>query len=132
MSKFGFNKLAKRIETQVQPVLDHMANNAVNFFKVDVFEAQGFIDETVQRWPGRKSKRDNAGRKLLVKSGKGRASIKVLSRSKYSRRVGTAVPYMELHNVGTSRLPKRQFIGQSRRLERQNLKLLNRFLQSVK
>ncbi len=132
MSKFRFDKKAVKFKRGLTRVLDVMANNAVNHFKIDNFNAQGFIDDSVQRWPARKSKRDDAGRKILVKTGRGRESIKVLSRYGNKRKIGTLVPYMNYHNVGTGRLPKRKFMGNSRRLERKNAKVLMNFLKRTR
>jgi len=128
MSKFNFHKIAGRMKADMKITLDKMANNAVNHFKIDNFEAQAFIDDTPQRWAPRKSNKDNAGRRLLVKTGRGRQSIKVLSRYGNTRKVGTLVPYMALHNTGTRTLPKRQMIGKSRRLERRNHRFVLQFL----
>ena len=129
MSKFQFGRLAARIKAAIPAMLDEMANNAVNHFKVDNFNAEGFIDEAVERWPARKSKKDNAGRRLLVKTGRLRESIKVLSRAGNTRKIGTLVPYSKYHNDGIpGRLPQRKFIGNSKRLERMNYKVIERYL----
>jgi phage gpG-like protein len=132
MSKFAFNKLAAKMRAELPGILDIMANNAVNHFKVDNFNAEGFIDESVERWKPRKSKRDNAGRRLLVKTGRGRESIKLLYRYGNVRKIGTLVPYMKYHNEGTNRLPRRQFIGNSRVLERRNALVVDRWLRKYK
>jgi phage gpG-like protein len=132
MSKFRFDKRAARFKREIPRLLDTMANNAVNHFKIDNFNAQGFIDDSVQRWPARKSKRDDAGRKILVKTGRGRESIKVLSRYGNKRKIGTLVPYMNYHNAGAGRLPKRQIIGNSKKLERKNARILKTFLKRIK
>lgn len=127
MSKFRFDRIAGRMKRDLQVVLDKMANNAVNHFKVDNFNAEAFIDEVPKRWAPRK--KPDAGRRLLVKTGRGRQSIKVLSRNRNTRKIGTLVPYMELHNRGIpGRLPKRQFVGNSRVLERKNHRLVLQFL----
>lgn len=126
MSKFRFDILAEKMRHDLPVILDIMANNAVNHFKIENFNAQGFVDDNVSRWEPRKSKKDDAGRKILVKTGRGRESIKILSRSGMTREVGTEVPYMKYHNEGTSKLPKRQFIGPSKKLDRKNADVLTR------
>lgn len=129
MSKFRFNQLAARFKRATSGLLDQMANNAVNHFKVTNFDAQAFVDDAPQRWAPRKSKRDNAGRRLLVKTGRMRESIKVISSIGNTRKIGTLVPYSKYHNDGIpGRLPKRQFIGNSRRLERKNARLVQQYL----
>lgn len=127
MSKFRFDRIAGRMKKDLQGVLDKMANNAVNHFKIDNFEAQAFIDDAPKRWAPRK--KADPGRRLLVKTGRGRQSIKVLSRIGNTRKVGTLVPYMALHNRGIpGRLPQRQMIGNSKVLERKNHRLIVQFL----
>lgn len=129
MSKFRFNQLANSFKAALPGLLDRMANNAVNHFKIVNFDSQAFVDDAPQRWAPRKSKRDNAGRRLLVKTGRMRESIKVLSSIGNTRKIGTLVPYSKYHNDGVpGRLPKRQFIGNSRRLERKNAKLIQDYL----
>lgn len=132
MSKFQFGRLAAKIKAAIPTMLDEMANNAVNHFKVENFNAEGFIDEGVERWPARKSKKDNAGRRLLVKTGRLRESIKVLSRFGNIRKIGTLVPYSKYHNDGISgRLPQRKFIGKSGKLERKNYQVILKYLKRI-
>lgn len=98
-------------------MLDRMANNAVNHFKVTNFDAKGFVDMTVKSWAPIKN---SDGRQPLVKTGRMRDSITILGRSLNSRIVGSNVPYAEYHNAGTARLPQRKFIGNSKVLEKKN------------
>jgi phage gpG-like protein len=125
MSKFNFNGLARKIKAEAGATLDTMANNAVNHFKVTNFDAEAFIDTTPKRWPPKK-KPD--GRRMLVKTGRGRASIQVIERGSTSRKVGTNVPYMRYHNEGTRRLPQRQFIGESKVLYDKNSRVLMSYI----
>jgi phage gpG-like protein len=96
-----------------------MANNAINFFKIEVFDKQGFIDSTLEPWKPLQIKQS---RKTLVKTGRLRQSITVLKRSENNVIVGTEVPYAVYHNEGTKELPKRQFIGKSEKLRNINKK----------
>jgi phage gpG-like protein len=93
-------------------LLEKMGNEAVNHFKVDVFNAESFDGA---HW---KPRQKDDGRRLLVKTGRLRSSIRVMKRTRNSITVGTDVPYAEFHNKGTDRLPKRQFIGESKVLKR--------------
>lgn len=82
------------------------------------FENEGFLgDKGFEKWLPRKNKKDNKS-PILVKSGD------------LKRAATTALPidngisfvfnkkYMELHNKGEGRLPKRQFIGRSAALDK--------------
>jgi phage gpG-like protein len=125
MSKFQFDKKAQKFRSQKSRILEVMANNAINFFKVEVFDKQGFIDKKLEPWKPRKAKsKRNAGRKILVDTGRLRQSITVIERNAEMVKVGTNVPYAEYHNKGTENLPQRQFIGISEKLNRINKKTL--------
>lgn len=113
MTKFGFSRRAKIIRRSRRQVLRELANNSLNFFKVDVFEAQGFIDRGIQRWKPRKNNRD-PGRKLNVKTGRLRNSGQITSISIYRARIAFTAPYADFVNA------ERQFIGDSAELDKQN------------
>lgn len=77
-----------------------MGQLAVREF-VGSFRRQAFIDGAgvTKAWPKRK-KADKKGRSILVKSGRLRRSIRVVSQESDSVTVGTDVPYAQLHNEG--------------------------------
>ncbi len=118
MSKFQFNQKAQKFRSQKSAILEHMANNAVNHFKVEAFDKKAFDGKA---WAPNKVK---DGRQQLVKTGRMRQSITILQRLPDSIKVGSNVPYAKYHNEGTKHLPKRQFIGSSMKLEAQNKKYL--------
>lgn len=99
-----------------------IANQSVNFFKVDNFEASGFIDQGVNRWEPRKKKRHG---RILVKTGKGRQSIRTYGVSARKITIKAGVKYMKYHNDGVKgRLPQRKFMGNSKKLNKKNIDLL--------
>ncbi|HAT3998570.1 TPA: hypothetical protein I9Y90_000052 [Elizabethkingia anophelis] len=77
-------------------------------FTLENFEMQGFQGETFQEWPQRKNptkwgKKDDSKRPLLVKRGKLKASIRIISIKENEVIVGaggTDVPYAKAHNEG--------------------------------
>jgi phage gpG-like protein len=109
MSKLRIDLLARKFEHGRRELLENMSRAAVYHSKVEAFDKEAWDGD---KWARRKGKDD--GRRMLVKTGRMRASINILRRGKYSHVVGTRVPYAVHHNTGTSRLPKRQFIGMSR------------------
>lgn len=147
MSKFNFAAKADKFRSMKSAILEKMALNAINQFKVANFDAQGFVDTTLQRWPNRKLRttkyKDNTPnihfgglskdreRKILVKTGRMRQSITVISRGPDSITVGTDVPYAKYHNEGTKTIPQRKFIGKSAKLDAQNRKVLDSFIRRV-
>lgn len=127
MSKFKFkDKALRRLRPKAMIALDKMANNAVHEFKVESFRSKSFDGRA---WAPRKDPSNR--RQLLVRTGTMRSSITVLRKSMNSRLVGSMVPYASYHNSGTRRLPKRQFIGNSRALRLKNQMVLRHYLRTV-
>jgi len=70
-------------------------------FALDNFKRQGFLGPTVQPWRPRKEVNSkNRGRNILVQSGRGRRSIRILRASLDEVVVGSDLPYMKAHNEG--------------------------------
>jgi phage gpG-like protein len=110
VSKFRFDK--KKIDTN--KLLTVMSNNAVNYFKVDVFNSESFDGKA---WVPKKVK---DGRRTLVKTSRMRSSIRELKRGRNYVQIGSDVPYSKYHNEGTNHIPKRQFIGKAKQIENYN------------
>lgn len=66
-------------------------------FALQNFRRQGFLGASVTPWQPRKSKRSGS---ILVKSGKGRRSIRIMQSSLDTVMVGSDLPYMKAHNEG--------------------------------
>ena len=107
----------KKFEAEINSMVNTMGVMAKNHFTAN-FRKQGFEDETVIPWQPRK-KRERAGRGILIKSGRLRRSISFRKKGKWSVVIGTDVPYAKVHNEGSRKMPKRQFIGYSGKLNRQ-------------
>ena len=103
---------------------------SVNFFRLDVFEAQGFIDNGVMRWAPRKKPRKG---KILVKSGTGRASIRETNVTHNSALIIAYAPYMGFHNRGVpeKNLPQRKFMGRSRTLDRKVVTEIDKVMRRI-
>lgn len=87
----------KRLLLTIPP---QMGTIAVNFFKTR-FLAQAWTDQAAVPWPARKpGSKNNKGRGILMKSGRLRNSIHIISCNSGSVTVGTDVPYAEVHNEG--------------------------------
>lgn len=115
---------------------------AVNLFK-DNFSKQGFQDDEgdVQKWAERKNDPD-PGRGILMKTGRLRDSIRIIHATSRTITIGSRLSYAKIHNEGFRggvsvrgfhrtrnnqreqvrpqtrriKMPKRQFIGDSRAL----------------
>lgn len=99
------------------------------------FRDQGFTDDTLSPWdvrkrPNRSDRRNKANRAILVDKGHLRRSIRVVRATWNRVEVGsTGIKYARFHNRGEGRLPKRQFVGASRALNR---KISNRIRRDTK
>ncbi len=137
-------KLSKRLfASQKRTLPIALGNIAKNFFK-DAFRKGGFTDTGFKRWEQRR-KRLGRGRTSptlkeaanLIQSGTLKRSIKVRPATFKLTRIFTNVVYAAIHNFGLRglafgkhefKMPEREFIGDSRTLER---KLENRILREV-
>jgi phage gpG-like protein len=98
-----------------------VARNSERFFG-DNFRRQGFLDATLEKW--RQRKREDAGRAILVKSGALRRSIFIEVASRGLIRLASNLPYSSVHNEGTAKMPQRKFMGQSKALDQENIKII--------
>lgn len=112
-------KSLKKFEAKKKTLLMTIGNNGVKMFKGANFEAQGFIDKSVNRW---KPKKKKDGRKTLVgKTGTLRNTIFYNSNGRDKLTFGTLASYGQYHNEGQG-VPKRQFMGDSAALNKRNSK----------
>jgi phage gpG-like protein len=119
-------------------MVNDMGQTALNHF-TQSFRDQGFTDETKKAWPGRKRQRDN-GRAILVKSGNLR-KLRKQNIGKYKARILTNIAsreYASVHNNGERsgrgigfNMPKRQFMGHSKLMERKIKSKINSRIQRI-
>lgn len=119
-----------KIEKAKLPAI--LTQEAVNFFQEN-FRLQGFLDSTVDKWKNRKKL--DSGRAILVKTGQLRRSIRKIHATPSRMVVGSTVKYAGVHNFGLRagrgkgfKMPKRQFIGRSKTLEKTLQKIIERAL----
>jgi phage gpG-like protein len=93
-----------------------MGNESLKHFNKS-FVDSGFTDESFERWAARKPRSRN-NNKLLIDTGRLKNSIRIMNMTNMSVTIGTSVFYAEYHNNGTSRIPKRKFIGFSSKLNK--------------
>lgn len=111
--------LINDFKTQRKALPAKLGNIAVKFFQ-DNFRSEGFLDNSLTRWQRRKREtRRSRGKKILQNTGRLRRSIKRLSTTFGRIAIGTrGVPYAEVHNEGLGSMPKREFVGDSAKLEK--------------
>ena len=119
--KINFTKIRRKTKKLKAETPRLIAVEAVNHFKQN-FREQGFVDDRVEPWKKRKTsnaadRRTKKRRAILIDSGDMRRSIRAKMYSFRSIIVGSyGVYYSRFHNRGAGKLPKRQFIGKSKKL----------------
>ena len=109
-------------------LVQNIGNNGVKMFKLNNFNAQGFIDSGVNRWIPKKKK---DGRKTLVgKTGNLRNTINYTATTKRIK-FGTLTPYGKRHNEGLNGMPKRQFMGDSTALNALNKSAILKYIKNI-
>jgi len=122
----------KQLQRNLKKFVTVMGVEATKHFRGS-FRKGGFTDDTLHKWQRRKNNRD-AGRAILVKTGRLKRSVQVVRRTLTSVTIGSSgdLPYAVVHNDGLRagrgrgfKMPKRQFIGDSKQLERKLIRELN-------
>ncbi|MCP4502063.1 MAG: phage virion morphogenesis protein [Deltaproteobacteria bacterium] len=119
-------------ERQKKVIPPLLANEMVNDFTQN-FTRQGFRNVNTKKWKARKGNTD-PGRGILIGKGSGNKlfrSIKAIKVNSNRVLVGSSVHYAGVHNYGLRagrgkgfQMPKRQFIGYSKTLRDNLIKLI--------
>jgi len=134
---FNFKKLKvdfERFKIEI-PIL--AGNLAKNHFLQGFKKGGGQTERSKGGWRGRKPLRGRAGsrsqgRALLVDSGDLRADIRVRGATFRKTVINTKrINYASFHNEGLGKLPRREFVGVSRSLEKKTLNLINKKLKKI-
>ena len=128
---FNLNIPLRKLAGARSAAKNDIGRMAVNHFKGN-FRAQGFVDNSVDPWKARKEKsKKKTSRGILIQSGNLRRSIQVLGMPGNRVIVGTrGMKYAKRHNEGL-KMPKRQFIGNSKQLEGKALKSIQRIFKKI-
>jgi phage gpG-like protein len=136
MSKFKFDRVIKNMEAVKREAPQILANQAQTFF-ADTFNKQGFTDGSLQKWKERKNdtKKRDSGRAILVKSGNLRKAVANSIRSATFDNIRLVVDgkfsYGKYHNEGTDKLPKREFMGDSKTLRKMQKGKLKKMIDKI-
>ncbi len=133
---FGFNKMLKKSNYEKNKLPRYIGITAKNWYLLGFRKGGGQTDAGA--WEKRKSKKDDKGRALLVKSGKLRDSISVISGSWDKIVIGSrGIVYAAIHNFGLQgkafgkysfKMPQREFLGESQQLNTKIQRIIkNRF-----
>ena len=121
MSILGLDKDLRRFKNGKRKLMKDLADNSKKFFQITNFNAQAFVDVPRKKWKKLKVPRPGL---ILVKTGAMRASGESRVQSSTRATVKFKAKYSSFHNQGTAKLPKRQFSGESKVLNKQNDKII--------
>lgn len=98
--RFNIAENEKHFKRVLQYAPGMLGNIAVNFF-LDRFRYQNWLGATTEPWQQRRrNKGRNAGRAILVQSGRLRRSIRITRIQGLTTYIGSDVPYARAHNEG--------------------------------
>lgn len=127
---FNFSQKRREINRLKETLPRIVANEALNHFLEGFRKGGGQTD--AGRWPARKrTARRNAGRALLVDTGALRRDVQVRLTSFRKILISTLrIIYARRHNEGLN-MPKREFLGHSKKLDKKIKKLILKELNKI-
>jgi len=134
IGKFEFPENIRKFKKARRDIPKVIAVNAVNHFQ-EGFRKGGYqTDDSLSGWQKRKLGARRAGRAILVDRGILWRDIKAKI-IKFSQIViGTSSltdDYASVHNEGIGKMPKREFIGDSKKLNDSNEKIVEKYMDKV-
>lgn len=125
MSQLGLDKQLTAFKRSKRTIIRDITRNTKNFFQETNFKNQAFTDTPRRKWKKLKRPRPNGTTKpILVDTGRLKNSAKYQVIGNSRGRVRFTAPYASFHNNGGGKLPRRQFSGESKILNKQNNKIL--------
>lgn len=131
MGKFSDKLNSRDWKREKKKLLKRTAVTAENFFLAN-FKREGFLDDSVERWQPRKKQtgRRETRRSLLVKSGRLRRDTRASIAGSDRIVVVNDTPYARRHNEGLDGMPKRKFMGKSKKLHKRIGNEINKALKN--
>lgn len=139
--RFGFKAKIQAFQVLKNSLPPELGTEAVNFFQSS-FRDQGFKDNALNKWkevqrrtPGTKTYKSaspaDRSRAILVKSGRLKRSIRRGFTSFAKTVIATDVPYAKVHNQGSTKMPKRQFMGSSKQLDTKLMTIIRKRVSGI-
>jgi hypothetical protein len=116
-------RVRRELRAKDKTLYTKIGNQSKNFFQVDVWEAQGFIDDQVEPWKPVPNK--PPGQKILVRTGRLRRSAGFTVGVKSRVTIFFNTQYASFVNK------LRQFIGNSRRLDSKNMRTIEKHITRI-
>ncbi|GAB2586493.1 phage virion morphogenesis protein [Spirosoma areae] len=137
MSPKEFERAAKRAGDFIKNRLPTVVGvEATKHFK-ESFDNEGFTDESLEKWPDITERRKEQKRKKngnmspILTDSRDLGDSLTWSEDGDSVVVSSDVVYAKRHNEGTNGMPKRQFMGPSRQLDKKIISKIERELDNI-
>ncbi len=138
---FNINGSIRKLKRK-KSTLPRQVGNVAKLHFLDSFRRMGFTDNSLQRWQKRRARRGSGFEPSnLTKSGRLKRDIRVKAATFARTVIGTSrVVYAAIHNFGLKGLafgkipfdmPKRQFIGDSKVMDRKIIKVIDREIRKI-
>lgn len=134
--KFNFEKKIKDFQKFERTVPKRIGNIALNHF-LESWDNEAFSDGSKGSDPWAKRKKDPKGKRRGILIGKGtgilKGSMKKQPGATFKKiAVGSyGIEYASRHNRGLSGMPKRQFVGKSKILDRKIRNLISKEMKKI-
>jgi len=117
--EFKFRQNLSKLKSKKSTLPTILGNMATNFF-LDSFRKQGFTDTGFSPWAKRKGNTDPSRAILIGKRGGHLKKSIQLKLATWKKIIlgSTGIKYAVYHNEGIGKQPQREFIGDSKTLER--------------
>jgi hypothetical protein len=98
-------KKAQAMAKAKQRIIPKLIANEMLNFALDNFRRQGYLGDTFEPWKKRKPvARKESTRALLIKTGRGRRSLRVIEANEERVGIGSDLIYMKAHNEGVNQV----------------------------
>lgn len=119
----NMRRFLSTMDQRKRSLMRALGNNSKNFFQIDNFDPQGFIDDRVQKWKPVKTKLP--GQRIGIESGRMRRSFTSRVTRPNRAEVSVNVNYASFFNR------TRKLVGNSSTLDRQNRNIIERHYNAI-
>lgn len=119
----NMRRFLSTMDQRKRSLMRALGNNSKNFFQIDNFDSQGFIDDSVQKWKPVKTKLP--GQRIGIESGRMRRSFTSRVTRPNRAEVSVNVNYASFFNR------TRKLVGNSSTLDRQNRNIIERHYNAI-
>ena len=123
MNGLNTKKILETIRLRRRNLMRLLGNDTLKLFQVENFDAQGFINDGVEKWKPVRSKKP--GQKIGIRTGRMRRSGRSTIQSNSRAEVSFNAPYSSYFNK------RRRLVGESATANRRSRSIITRFYNRI-